>query len=178
MAQLYWPKHLLSRDSRLTYIHTAAEEAWFEPDSFDLVVSSFLLHYIEDISPVIKNIYSWLSPGGKYVFSMEHPIATSSQGLFDDHWSSWLKDEDGKAVAWKVANYSDEGKRVSRWFIDGVEKYHRTMATIINTLVDSGFRITRMLEPHAPEEAERERPELVEERMRPLILFIASEKPA
>lgn len=163
-------------DTGITYIHTAAEEASFEPGSFNLVVSSFLLHYIKDISPVIKNIHGWLSPGGKYVFSMEHPIATSSQGLFGDTWSSWLKDDDGKVLAWKVANYSDEGERISRWFVDGVVKYHRTMATIINTLADSGFRINRMLEPHASEQAEQERPELIDERLRPLILFVAAQK--
>jgi hypothetical protein len=47
---------------------------------------------------------------------------------------------------------------------------------MINTLVDTGFRITRMLEPHATEAAEQVRPELLDERMRPPFLFIAAEK--
>ena len=31
--------------------------------------------------------------------------------------------------------------RESVWFVDNVKKYHRTFATIINTLIDAGFSI-------------------------------------
>ncbi len=157
----------------ITYIHIPAEYASFELEEFDLVVSSFLLHYIEDIAPVISKIHKWLRPGGLYVFSMEHPVGTSSQGRLD---SPWLEDENGDRVGYKMTDYMDEGERVSRWFVDGVVKYHKTTATIVNTLIDAGFRITRMLKPHATADAEKERPELLEERMRPGFLIIAAQK--
>ncbi len=159
-------------DTGITYIHMSAEDSAFDPESFDLVTSSFLVHYVEDIGALFRKIHSWLAPGGKYIFSTEHPVATSSQGRFE---SGWLKDEDGEKVAWKVAGYQAEGERISRWFIDGVLRYHRTMATLINTLIDSGFQIRRILEPHAAEEAERARPELLEERERPGFLFVSAE---
>ncbi len=69
----------------------------------------------------------------------------------------------------------DEGKRVSKWFVDGVVRYHRTVSTLMNTLIDTGFSITRVLEPHASEEEERRNPELLEERKCPAFIFIAAE---
>jgi hypothetical protein len=45
----------------------------------------------------------------------------------------------------------------------------------MNTLIDSGFRITRVLEPHAAEEAERRIPYLLEERKAPSFILIAVE---
>ena len=158
---------------RVTYIRGSAEGITFPADTFDLVVSSLMLHYIEDIKPVFEKIYTWLVPGGRFVFSMEHPVNTAAQGLLEH---SWERDSDGRKVAWRLNHYSGEGERVSKWFIDGVVKYHRTTATMINTLIDTGFRITRMLEPHATEAAELTRPDLIEERMRPPFLFISAER--
>ncbi|MDA1297740.1 MAG: class I SAM-dependent methyltransferase [Chloroflexi bacterium] len=168
-------KAAASSHSPVTYIHIPAEDASFEPASFDLIVSSLTLHYVEDISPLFRNIHTWLSGGGRFVFSMEHPVTTAVQGRIEPRW---LEDGTGRRVAWKLGHNSDEGERVSAWFVDGVIKYHRTVATVLNTLIDSGFRIARVLEPHAVEEAERARPELLEERMRPPFLFVAAEASA
>jgi hypothetical protein len=104
---------------------------------------------------------------------MEHPVGTAAQGRFVRAREC---DSAEHKAAWRLAHYSDEGERVSRWFVDGVVKYHRTPATMINMLIETGFRITRVLEPHATEEAEKQRPDLNEERMRRPFLFIAAEK--
>ncbi len=128
----------------VTYIHASAEKAAFEPGSFDLVVSSLMLHYVEDVLPLFQKIYTWLTDGGSYVFSMEHPVATSGQGLVEPLWD---RNGAGEPVAWRLAHYKDEGRRVSTWFVDGVVKYHRSMETVINSLIDGGFRISRVLEP-------------------------------
>ncbi len=39
-------------------------------------------------------------------------------------------------------------------------------------LIESGFRIDRVAESHAPEEEEAMQPDLLEERMRPPFLFV------
>ncbi len=157
---------------RIRYIHTAAEDAQFGPNSFDLVASVLMLHYIKDIGPLLRNIHTWLRPGGRFVFSMEHPQMTAGQGILEP---GWVLNDDGERIAWAVTSYSDESERVSTWFVDGVVRYHRTMATLINSLVDAGFRIERMLEPHAPEEFEKRHPRLLQERMRPAFLFVSAE---
>ncbi len=165
-------KAAASPHERVTYIRASAEEASFDAGSFDLVVSSLMLHYVDDVRTLFSKIHIWLVDGGMYVFSMEHPVGTASQGRLK---SPWIEDEHGNEIAFKLMDYSDEGERISHWFVDGVVKYHRMTATIVNTLIDEGFRITRLLEPHALEEAEKERPELLSERLRPAFLFIAAE---
>jgi hypothetical protein len=71
-----------------------------------------------------------------------------------------------------VTDYSVEGERVSRWIVDDVVKYHRTLATTLNMLVESGFRIDRISEPYATADGEALDPDLLEERMRPPFLFV------
>src|SRR3546814_1077344 len=68
--------------------------------------------------------------------------------------------------------YREEGRRDTTWFVDRVVKYHRTVETYINTLIDAGLSIRRCLEPAATPEAEKARPELVEQRRRPPFLLI------
>lgn len=162
-----------SSQNRITYINVSAEDAAFEPGSFDLVVSTYLLNYIEHIPPVFEKIHAWLKPGGAYVFLMEHPVVTAPHRRL--RHEPWIDDASGTTVAWKLADYADEGKRVSHWFVDDVVMYHRTTATVVNSLIEAGFRVQRMLEPHASEEAERERPYLTDERIRPPILLISTE---
>ena len=54
----------------ITYHHCAVEDWEAAPGSYDLVVSSLALHYVEDVRPVFANVARWLSPGGVFVFSV------------------------------------------------------------------------------------------------------------
>ena len=70
------------------------------------------------------------------MFSVERPIfrAPTVQDLQDG--------PDGRRV-WPLANYLVEGRRVRRWFVDGVVKQHRSVATYINELVAADFDAKR-----------------------------------
>lgn len=157
---------------QIEYMRSPAEELDFPGESFDLVISSLMFHYIDDLQTVLTNIRKWLTPGGLLVFSTEHPIFTAAQGIYTDRWVQ--DDPKSNNLAWKVDHYSSEGERVSRWFVDGVVRYHRKLSTLMNWLIEAGFRIVRLLEPHAIEEAERITPELLNERRRPPFLFVAA----
>lgn len=106
---------------------------------FDLIVSSMALHYVADLKLFFQKCFSDLNPGGRLVFSIEHPICTA----FPEGYS---QDKEGKF--WKLKNYFDEGIRRQFWFVDGVEKYHRKVSTIMMDLINSGFKITQMQEPN------------------------------
>ncbi|MDD5708107.1 MAG: class I SAM-dependent methyltransferase [Kiritimatiellae bacterium] len=153
--------------------HCLAIEDFQSPDgAFDLVVSSLAFHYIPNLEALFHNIQAWLKDGGMLVFSIEHPVATCSQGIH----AGWYRDANNKKCHWQVDCYADEGERRSRWFVDGVIKYHRTVSSIVNHLVGAGFHIVRMLEPHATEKAEQEKPSLLEERRRPPFLLMKALK--
>ncbi|MCL5096176.1 MAG: hypothetical protein M1608_01310 [Candidatus Omnitrophica bacterium] len=55
-------------------------------------------------------------------------------------------------------------------------KYHRTTATYANALIDSGFCITRLLEPGPPAEMLVQHPEWQDECRRPIFILFAALK--
>jgi hypothetical protein len=57
-----------------------------------------------------------------------------------------------------------------------VVKYHRTVATYVNTLVDSGFTMTKLCEPQPAQELLDKHPEWHDETRRPMFLLIAAIK--
>ncbi len=76
-------------------------------------------------------------------------------------------------------DYASEGERRFHWFVDGVVKYHRTLATYLNTLTGHGLTVTDVREPVASEEAVRELPVLAGLARCPNCLIVKSvKKPA
>jgi ubiquinone/menaquinone biosynthesis C-methylase UbiE len=156
----------------ITFEERAIEDLKYKPQTFDLVVSSLALHYVADLGEVTWKIYEWLKPSGTFLFSIEHPVLTSSQGIH----RGWVKDQVGNKLCWPVDSYSEEGIRESHWFVEGVIKYHRTLSTILNSLIDAGFTIKKLQEPKATEADEAAWPELKEAARRPPFLIVKAVK--
>ena len=159
-------------DTRITYIRAGLEEIAFRPASFDLVTSSFALHYARDYAAVMRSVASWLRPGGAVVYSVEHPVCTAQVAR-----QGWASDHVGRKLFWALDDYADEGQRQQRWFVDGVVKFHRTVASLVNGLIAAGLVVERLEEPVPIPAALRERPELVDERRRPPVLVAKARKP-
>ena len=137
---------------------------------FELAYSALAFHYIADFRRLAGVIHRALMPGGDLVFTIEHPIFMAATH------PHWIHDEDGRKT-WPVNHYADEGERRTDWFIPGVVKYHRTLATTLNILIETGFELCRVVE-FAPTHAQIEHtPELAEERERPMMLLISARKP-
>ena len=49
------------------FIQTTVFDKCFEPDSFDVVMAFYVLHFIEDIDEVIRRIYVLLKPDGLFI---------------------------------------------------------------------------------------------------------------
>jgi 2-polyprenyl-3-methyl-5-hydroxy-6-metoxy-1,4-benzoquinol methylase len=64
--------------SSVTYCRKAVENITFPAARFDLVVSSLVLHYVDDYSRMLSRVADWLAPGGVLVYSTEHPGPCSS----------------------------------------------------------------------------------------------------
>ena len=54
--------------------------------------------------------------------------------------------------------------------------YHRNIETIINTLIDNGFIIDKILEPKPSKEAIEKNPKYVNQYDRPFFLFVRVKK--
>jgi ubiquinone/menaquinone biosynthesis C-methylase UbiE len=156
---------------RVTYLRGAIEDLDFPPDRFELVVSSLAFHYVEDYPGLVRRVARWLIPGGVLVYSTEHPVYTAR-----DPADGWVLDGEGKRLHWALDRYAEEGLREYRWYVDGVRKYHRTMATLLNGLVDAGLSVDRVLEPVPDADTLRRRPEFIHERRRPGFLLVRSRK--
>jgi len=161
-----------TEDSAIRYERAAIEALAVEDGAFDLAVSSLALHYVADYPAAVRRIAAALAPGGRFVFSVEHPMCTA-MGVYE-----WHRDAAGAELHWPVDRYGEEGRRDTRWFVEGVVKYHRTIASYVNGLVDAGLALARLEEPEAEPDAVKARPELALQQRRPPFLLLAADKPA
>ncbi|WP_117190722.1 class I SAM-dependent methyltransferase [Rhizobium terrae] len=153
----------------ITYGIADLEQVELPKADFDLAYSSLAFHYLEDFGRLLRQVHAALVPGGKFVFTIEHPIYMAS------FRAGWRTDETGQRF-WPVDHYSVEGKRSTDWLAKGVLKYHRTIATTLNALTDASFTTRRLVE-WAPSQAQIvANPALAEEMDRPMILMISAER--
>ena len=85
---------------------------------------------------------------------------------------------DGDTRVWPVDRYAEEGLRVTDWLAPGVRKFHRTLGTTVNALVDAGFTVRRLVEWAPAAEQVAAEPALAGERDRPMFPLVAADKPA
>lgn len=151
-----------------TVVH-ADLETWVAPvGAFDLAVSSLALHYVADLEAVLARVFAALTPGGRIVISVEHPVFTAAD----------CGGRSGPCPDCLVDDYFVVGPREAMWLGERVIKHHRTVEGYVDALQEAGFVLDRLRES-APErarfidEAEHSR------RMRaPLFLFLSGHKPA
>lgn len=158
-----------SRGDRIEWNRAAMEALDFAPGSFDVVLSSLALHYVADYPALVKKIHGWLTPGGAFVFTAEHPIFTA-EGSED-----WVYKADGAIDHFPVDNYAFEGARETTFLGETVRKYHRTMTTYVDTLLQNGFTLRALREPKPPESM-LSIPGMRDELRRPMMLVLSAEK--
>ena len=156
-----------SQDSAITYTRADMEHLELPLASFDVVYSSLALHYVENLRGLMAQAHRTLIPGGRLVFSVEHPIFSATV------WSEWLLDPAARKL-WPLDRYLDEGPRSTDWLAKGVIKQHRTLATYLNMLIRQGFVIAHVEEWAPTEEQIAAEPNWADERQRPPFLIVAA----
>ncbi|WFB69789.1 class I SAM-dependent methyltransferase [Chryseobacterium sp. WX] len=151
----------------IQYERIALEEVDYPAEKFDIILSSLTLHYVESFDSIVQNIYKWLTPGGSFVFSVEHPVFTAEGG------QDWIYDKNGEKICWPVDRYFIEGKRNTTFLGENVIKYHRTLTSYLNTLLKHGFTLKEVIEPEPGQEMLKEIPEMKEELRRPMMFLIS-----
>jgi len=158
-------------ERNISYYRMPIEEISFDKNSFDLVISNIVIHYIEDVNQLFKKINELITKEGTFVFSTEHPTSTASYNL------GWQLDEKtGEQIYWRLDNYGIPGPRETNWMEHVFIKYHRTIGNYCDALIDNGFAIKRINEAVPPQEDIEKNTELKKYLKRPLYLIIKAQK--
>lgn len=154
----------------IEYTRKPLEELDYPAAQFDLVMSSLAFHYIASFESISRNVYKWLRPQGSFVFSVEHPVFTAA-GPQD-----WAYGPGNEKLHWPVNDYFMEGKRAAIFLGEKVTKYHRTLTTYLNTLLQTGFTLRQVIEPQPSKEMLNAITGMKDELRRPMMLLIAAQK--
>ena len=158
-------------DENIKYKVMAMEDISKIKEKFDIVISSLAFHYVKDYEKLIKDIYNLLNDNGILIFSIDHPLRIASK------FEPWMKKNyteiNGKWFL-LVSDYNREGIREKEWNGVMVKKYHRNFSSLINGLVNSGFKIDKILEPIPDEESIKIIPKYINQYDRPYFLFLSA----
>jgi SAM-dependent methyltransferase len=158
-----------THDAAITYTRADLERLELPAASFDVAYSSLAFHYIEDLRGLVSQVHRALMAGGRFVFSVEHPIFTAPSN------PEFSTNAEGRKT-WALDRYLDEGPRSTNWLAKGVIKQHRTVATYINTLAELGFAILHVEEWGPTPEHIAARPEWADEHQRPPFLLMSARR--
>lgn len=132
------------------------------PSSFDLIVSRLALHYVEDFAAVLMACHACLSPGGRIVFSVVHPVLSSYDAGTGEPRTNWIVDD-----------YFLKGPRQRSWLGGSVTWFHRTVEDYVDALVNAGFALSALRECAPREERfDGDLAEMARRRRVPLFLLL------
>ncbi|MEO7033902.1 MAG: methyltransferase domain-containing protein [Polyangiaceae bacterium] len=141
--------------------------ATFEANAFDLVVSRLALHYLADLDGVLAAAAHALVPGGRLVYSVEHPVITScSRAGTGPRRQDWIVDD-----------YFVTGPRQETWLGATFRKYHRTLEDQVAAVQRAGFVLTHLRESRPRRELHPDASEYQRRSRIPLFLVLGGQLP-
>jgi SAM-dependent methyltransferase len=115
----------------------------FPDGAFDDVVSSLVLHYLQDWGPVLGELRRVLAPGGRLIVSVDHPSAIYA-----------IHRREGRVV-----NYFETYNWTEEWEVGGrtalMSFWNRPLQAMTDAFTAAGLRIAAVREPQ-PVPAARE----------------------
>jgi ubiquinone/menaquinone biosynthesis C-methylase UbiE len=114
----------------------------YSDDTFDDVIASLVLHYLEDWTEPLVEVRRVLKTGGRLIASVNHPIAGHPlvrPGA--DYWATYEWSEE-------TTTASGRGYTLANW--------HRPLPAMIEAFTSAGFRITAISEPPPAPDTPRE----------------------
>jgi SAM-dependent methyltransferase len=131
--------------------------------AFDLVVSPLVLDCVDDWSNVLQRFRRALKPGGLLVFSVGHPFFEATYYKTDKYFET-----EQVSCVWRGFGFPVE-----------MPSYRRPLGAVINSVLEAGFELVRILEPQPTEEFRQADPMGYERLARqPSFLCIKARNPA
>ncbi|KOV87941.1 class I SAM-dependent methyltransferase [Nocardia sp. NRRL S-836] len=115
----------------------------FPDNTFDDVVASLVLHYLEDWGPTLAEVRRVLAPGGRFIVSVEHPFAITMMQRLAGEKTSYFQTRD-RTEEWAMGGQT---ARMTFW--------DRPLHAMTDAFTAAGFRIDVISEP-PPAPAARE----------------------
>jgi SAM-dependent methyltransferase len=109
--------------------------------AFTGVVANLSLNNIDNLGAVVVSVRRVLRPGGWLLFTIPHPCFETphaSRGTAPDGRPAQLVNGYFQERFWR-SNHPQGFRRAGNW--------HRMLSTYLNTLLDGGFAVTRVMEP-------------------------------
>jgi len=135
--------------SNINFYACDAKKTHFKKQEFEIVTSSLMCHYFDDLVPLFKEINRILKPNGYFVFSMHHPVMEITGKLVINN-----KIDKKNSI---FREYFKEG--LYKWKLGSEMKnmiaYHHTFETIFNSLNKSGFVVENLFETKALNELKK-----------------------
>jgi ubiquinone/menaquinone biosynthesis C-methylase UbiE len=120
------------------YVGNMEDLSIFDSESFDIVLSSFGIGYVDNLEKTFQEVFRVLQKDGLFVFADVHPIADKGRII-----------RYGKRRIWGISNYFDRKRYMWRWKGTKVKFYgrHRTIQDYFHLLKGAGFVVETILEP-------------------------------
>jgi len=103
----------------------------FADGSFDLVVASLVLHYLEDWVPALSEFHRLLVPGGRLVISTHHPFMDHRVARQPDYFA--------------IYQWTDEWVKAGQ--VITMRFWHRPLHAMTDALGKGGFKLDVLSEP-------------------------------
>ncbi len=142
----------------------------FPDATFDTVVACLVFEHVTELDEAISEVGRVLSPGGAFVFLLNHP-------LLQTPGSGWIDDTILEEQYWRIGPYLVEDLS-----LEEVEKdvwipfVHRPLSRYVNAMAAAGLYITSMVEPAPPAGFLARAEEYKEASSIPRLLAIRAEK--
>lgn len=133
----------------------------FEDGSFDLILSSLVMHYLQDWARPLAEFARLLPQGDRLVFSTHHPFMDHQLAGHENYFETYSFSE-----TWQRG-----GKAMTMRF------WHRPLHAMLDALKSAGFRLESLNEPQPAPEARSRFPEAYHDlTTKPRFLFFSAVK--
>ena len=168
------------------YLIASAVELPFSDESFDFAVACMSLMDIAETERVLSEAYRVIRPGGFLQFSITHPC-------YDTPHRRQLRDPETRlAYAVELGGYFESHfERVEEWSFGAapaevragwdkfkVPRFHRTLSSWLNLVIQTGFTLERLAEPMPDDETVARVPSIQDTQVTPYFLQVLCRKPA